>query len=116
MEHAAGVCERAWRAPDRRSADLRGTAGRRPPRPPAPVPERLGRGDAAGRVLRRRPALGQPALRLAGDAARRLPVVARADAADVRALRPGAHRPLPRLRRLLGGAGEGAYRTARSLE
>ena len=51
-----------------------------------------------------RPALGQPALRLDGDARRRLPLVDRAPAPHVRARRPDAHRPLPRLRRLLGGA------------
>ena len=58
------------------------------------------------------PAVGQPALRLAGAAAPRLPLVDRAPAAHVRALRPRAHRPLPRLRRLLGGA-RGRARRAR---
>ena len=52
-----------------------------------------------------RPALGQPALRLDGDARRRLPLVDRAPAPHVRARRPDAHRPLPRLRLLLGRAG-----------
>ena len=66
---------------------------------------------------RDRPALGQPDLRLARDARRRLPLVDRALPADVRARRPGAGRPLPRLRRVLVGArrrtrrrGTGAWR------
>ena len=49
-----------------------------------------------------RPALGEPALRLGARAPHRLPLVDRALPADVRARRRDPHRPLPRLRRLLG--------------
>ena len=76
----------------------------RPPRAPGAVPRRRGGGHAAGRLHRQGPAVGQPALRLAGAAAPRLPLVDRAASAHVRALRRRADRPLPRLRRLLGGA------------
>ena len=73
------------------------------------------RGRAARRLHRQGPAVGQPALRLAGAAAARLPLVDRAPAAHVRALRPRADRPLPRLRGLLGGAGGRARRARRAL-
>ncbi len=59
----------------------------------------------ARRLHRRGPALGQPDLRLVGDARDGLPLVDRALPPDVRAPRPHARRPLPRLRRLLGRAG-----------
>ncbi len=49
-----------------------------------------------------RPAVGQPALRLAGDGRRRLPVVDRADAARARPRRRLPDRPLPRVRRRTG--------------
>ena len=101
---AARLRRRARRAADRRRADLRRPGRRRPPRPPRAVPRRRGRGHAARRLHRQGPAVGQPALRLAGAAAPRLPLVGRAAAAHVRAVRPRADRPLPRLRRLLGGA------------
>ena len=52
-----------------------------------------------------RAAVGQPAVRLAGDAPAALPLVGRAAAADAVAVRPRADRPLPRVRGLLGGAG-----------
>ena len=102
---AARVRARARRAADRRRADLRRRRRRRPSRPSGAVPARRGGRRAAGRVQRDRPALGQSALRLAGAAARggyrwwveRL-------RAHARARRPRAHRPLPRLRRLLVGA------------
>ena len=47
-------------------------------------------------------ALGQPALRLGCGRSRGLPLVDRAAATHVRALRPRPDRPLPRLRGLLG--------------
>ena len=59
---------------------------RRPPRAPRALPRRRGRRRAAGRLHRQGPAVGQPALRLAGAAAARLPLVDRAPAAHVRAL------------------------------
>ena len=62
-------------------------------------------GRATGRVHAHRAALGQPALRLVGASGRWLPLVDRADAPNVRARRPDAHRPLPRLRLVLGRAG-----------
>ena len=64
---------------------------------------------------RGRPALGEPALRLVGAPRGRLPLVDRALPPHVRARRPDARRPLPRLRRLLGGPGrrdDGAIGTA----
>ena len=107
----------ARRAADRRRADLR-RARARPTS--ARIRElfqrRRGRRRAAGRVHRQGPAVGQPAVRLAGAAAARLPLVDRALPPHVRALRPRAHRPLPRLRRLLGGAGGRALRAGGPLE
>ncbi|MCB9788403.1 MAG: 4-alpha-glucanotransferase [Deltaproteobacteria bacterium] len=50
-------------------------------------------------------ALGQPALRLGAHGPRRLRLLAAAPAPHLRAGRRGPHRPLPRLRRLLGRAG-----------
>ena len=76
---AARVRARARRAADRRHPDLRRAGSRRPPRripscssptsSPAPRPTRY---------TDRRPAVGQPDLRLAGAAAARLPLVDRA--------------------------------------
>ena len=54
--------------------------------------------------------LGQSALRLDRAAPQRLPLVDRAPAPDVAAVRPGAHRSLPRLRGLLVGARARAQR------
>ena len=105
---------RARRAADRRHPDLRRGGLGRPSRAPGDLPRRRGRRRAARRVHRQGPAVGQPAVRLAGDAPRRLPLVDRALPPHVRALRPRADRPLPRLRRLLGGAGDGAVRAARA--
>ena len=97
---------RARREADRRRPDLRRRRARPTSRAhPELFQRRRGGGRAAGRVHRQGPAVGQPAVRLAGAAAaaatrwwiarfRRI----------VRALRPRADRPLPRLRRLLGGA------------
>ena len=71
-------------------------------------PELFRAGEVSGAppdaLLRHGPAVGQPAVRLAGAAAPPLPLVDRAPAADLRALRRHADRPLPRLRRLLGRA------------
>ena len=113
---AARVRGRARREDHRRRPDLRRARQRRPPRAPGAVPGRRRRGHAARRLHRQGPAVGQPALRLAGDAAPRLPLVDRAAGAHVRALRPRPHRPLPRLRRLLGGAGGRAARAQRVVE
>ena len=74
-------------------------------RPARALPARRGRGRAARRAQRGRPALGQPALRLARAPRERLPLVDRALPPHVRARRRRADRPLPRLRLLLGGAG-----------
>ena len=60
----------ARRAADRRRPDLRRARLRRPPRAPRAVPRRRRRRHAARRVHRQGPAVGQPALRLAGAAAR----------------------------------------------
>ena len=72
---------------------------------PRALLDRRGRGRPARRVHEGRPALGQPALRLVGAPRGRLPLVDRALPPHVRARRPDARRPLPRLRRLLGGPG-----------
>src|SRR5438874_2384647 len=65
-----------------------------------------GRGGrrASGSLREDRPALGQPAVRLVGDAGRPLPLVDRAVPACIRAGRPDTGRPLPRLRLVLGRA------------
>ena len=68
------------------------------------VPRRRGRRGPARRVLGDRAAVGQPAVRLAGDAPPALPLVGGAATTDAVAVRSGADRPLPRIRRLLGGA------------
>ena len=112
---AARLRRRARRAADRRRADLRRGRLGRPPRASRAVPRRRRRRHAARRLHRQGPAVGQPALRLAGAAAARLPLVDRAARAHVRALRPRADRPLPRLRRLLGGAEGRAARARRAL-
>ena len=102
---AARVRGRARRAPLRRHADLRRartaptTARIRSSSSRAPSP-----GCRPDLFADDRPAVGQPALRLDRDARRRLPLVDRALPPDVRARRPDAGRPLPRLRLLLGGA------------
>ena len=74
---------------------------------------RRGRGRAPGRLHGRRPALGQPDLRLARPCARRA-TAGGSSACAARAiwLTCVTHRPLPGLRRLVGRAAAGA-RTAR---
>ena len=83
VDGAARLRERARRAADRRRADLRRARLGRPPRASRAVPRRRGRRHAARRLHRQGPALGQPALRLAGAAAPRLPLVDRAARAHV---------------------------------
>ena len=64
---AAQLRRRARRAPDRRHGDLRRARQRRPPRPPGALPARAPWPGAPPDAVRRpRPAVGQPALRLAG--------------------------------------------------
>src|SRR5207247_685076 len=58
-------------------------------------------------------AVGQPDLRRAGPAAAGLSLGDGAPAADGVAVRPGARGPLPRVRRVLGGAAGGARRPRR---
>ena len=115
MGAAAKLRRGAGRAPDRRPADLRRRLERRPHRPSRAVPGRRGRGRAARSLRERGPAVGQPPLRLARPAPSPLPLVDGAAAANLRALRPRADRPLPRLRRLLGGAGRRPRRLPRPL-
>ena len=107
---------RARRAAHRRRADLRRPRRRRPPDLAGAVPARAAGGRAARRVHRQGPALGQPDLRLARAAPPPLPVVGRAAATHVRDGRHDADRPLPRVRRLLGGAGGCARRRRRPLD
>ena len=64
----------------RRRRDLRRAGQRRPPLASGALPGRGGGGRPARRVHRRRPAVGQPAVRLAGDAPPPLPLVGRAPA------------------------------------
>ena len=118
---ASGSALRAYAAErgvrlHRRRADLRRAGQRRPPRR---TPSSSATGVVAGvppdAFTDDGPAVGQPALRLAGAAAARLPLVGRAAPAHVRARRPRADRPLPRLRRLLGGARGRARRARRAL-
>jgi 4-alpha-glucanotransferase len=72
-------------------------------------PDRHRRG-AARLLLRDRSALGQPALPLEPPREARLRLVDRPRAAHAGARRRAAHRPLPRLRGLLGDPGRGAHR------
>ena len=88
------------------------------------APRDLFRLDASGtaddrdrrtaRLLRRgRAALGQPALRLGRDGRGRLRLVAPADRAATRAVRPRTDRPLPRLRGRVARAGRRSDRQGR---
>ncbi|CAA9495257.1 MAG: GH77, partial [uncultured Solirubrobacteraceae bacterium] len=105
----------AGRAARRRRADLRRAGRRGPPDVARAVPRRRPGRRAPRRAGLRRPALGQPALRLARAAAPRVPLVDRAPAPHVRPLRRHPHRPLPGVRRLLGGAERGGDRGRRPL-
>ena len=102
MGRAAWLRERARHPARRRRAHLPRPGERRPPRAPGALPRRRRRGRAARRPRARGPALGESALRLGRGRGGRLPLVDRAPAPHVRALRPDAHRSLPRLRLLLG--------------
>jgi hypothetical protein len=88
-------------AAHRRRADLRRARQRRPPRAPELFRDDASR-RAAGLLHRQGPAVGQPALRLAGAAPAAATAGGRALPPHVRPLRPGADRPLPRLRGVLG--------------
>ena len=112
---AARARRGARRAADRRRADLRRARLGRPPRASGAVHRRRGRGHAARRLHRQGPAVGQPAVRLARAPAPPLPLVDRAPAAHVRALRRRPDRPLPRLRGVLGGAARRSPRAVRPL-
>ena len=107
MGRASRVCRRSWSAGRRRRPDLRRGRGLRPRRASRALPaaRRGRRRRAAGRPQRARSALGKPALRLGRARADGVPVVDRPDAPRARARRPLPDRPLPRLRRVLGGAG-----------
>ncbi len=106
----------ARRAADRRHPDLRRAGRRRRAHVAAALPPRRGLRGAARRLQRDRPAVGQPAVRLASPAAQRLPLVGAAATPDVRPLRPDAPGSLPRAGRLLGGPGRRTRRTRRALE
>ena len=88
MGGVARLRGRARRPADRRRADLRLRRRRRSRLLAGAVRARRGRRRAARRAQRDRPALGEPALRLARPPRNRLPLVARAVPAHVRARRP----------------------------
>ena len=114
----ARYCGERGRAAVRRRRDLR-RARRASTTSPIPSCSRTGcvAGAPPDAFSRDRAAVGQPAVRLAGAAPARLPLVGRAAAAHAGAVRPRADRPLPRVRRLLGGARRGPRpRVARQLE
>ena len=102
---AAARHRRRGRHPDLRRARQRRRLGA-----PGPLPARRdrpahgGRRRAARLLQRDRPALGQPALPLGRPAGGGLRLVDRAHPLVPRALRPRAHRPLPRVLRVLGRA------------
>ena len=79
-------------------------ARRRRPRPPAPLPRRRGGRRPPGRLQRLRPALGQPDVRLAGDARGGLRLVGRAPRPLARPPRRRPHRPLPGVLRRSGAS------------
>ncbi len=106
---------RARRPHLRRRADLRRVGRRRPSGASAALPARCRRRCPARPLHAHRAALGQPGLRLAGAARGGLSLVGRAFPADVRARRPRAPRPLPRVRRVLGGSGAAQDGRARPL-
>ena len=104
VDGAAGLRRRARRADHRRRPDLRRARQRRPPRAPGAVP-----GRRAWRARRPTPtptraSCGATRSTTGRRCSARLPLVGRPAAAHVLALRPRAHRPLPRLRLLLVGA------------
>jgi hypothetical protein len=102
VKHRRG-CTDLHRLPERRGLGPPGTvrAGRHGP--PA------GGGRRAARLLQRhRPALGQPAVPLGRPPRRGLRLVDRTHPPHLRAGRHRAHRPLPRLCRLLGDPGQRA--------
>ncbi len=111
----ARLRRRARRASHRRRADLRLRRRRRLRRLAGAVRARRGRRRAARRAQQIGPALGEPAVRLARAPRDRLPLVARALPAHVRARRPMPRRPLPRLRLVLGDPRAPQDREARPL-
>ena len=107
-----------WRHPDLRRGRLRrrlvapGALRARSGHRPAP-----GRGRGAPRLLlRRRPALGQSALRLEAPCRRRLRLVARAAGGLLRAVRHPAGRSFPGLRRVLADSVAGDDGAGRGLD
>ena len=106
------VRARARRAHLRRRADLRRRRQRRARCASRALPCGRGRRRAARLAVQARPALGQSALRVAHASRDALPLVDRAPAPHLRARRHGAHRPFPRLRRVLGDPGRAQDREA----
>ena len=116
VRHAVAVAARprprARRRDHGRPADLRrpplgrllGAA--RPVLPRRTIPADRRRRRAARLLQRHRAALGQPAVPLGPHGGRGLSLVDRARQARAVAGRPVSHRPLPRLRQLLGSAGD----------
>ena len=108
------------RADHRRRADLHRLPERRGLGAPGAVrtgrrrPAHRGGRRAAGLLQRHRPALGQPAVPLERARQGRLRLVGGARAPHLRAGGHRAHRPLPRLCRLLGDPGQRAHGRARA--
>ena len=105
MVGVARVRGRARHQADRRRPDLRRAGQRRPPGASGALLKGFPGRSAARPARTARAALGQSAVRLgrAGEAG--LPLVDRAAAADVRAVRPCQSRSLSRFCRLLGDSG-----------
>ena len=110
VDGASRVRERTGRSADRGRPYLRLRRRRRRGGLARALRVRRGRRGAAGRAERERAALGEPALRLAGAPSDGLPLVDRALPASLRARRPLADRPLPRLRLVLGHPGSDTRR------
>src|SRR5581483_7166693 len=112
MARAACPCALARGSADRGPPDVRRGRQRRRRRPSAAVRSRAPRGGGARRVAPERAALGPAGVPVAHAAHAALLVVDRALSPLVRARRPPPHRPLPRLRVVLGDSG-GEHRSAR---
>ena len=122
MDKPQGLCQPARRSHRRRYADLCRAAKRRRlvqtgiVRARRNRPAHRRRRRAAGLFQRHRTALGKPPVPMGGARRRGLRMVGGAHAPQLRAARPGAGRPFPRLRRLLGNTGRRKHGDGRALD